>query len=128
MFSVSLSAALLLFAYLFLLKECIVVFAVIRRKDLDSSSSFPSPLPTLGFFFGRSPFWHVLGRVALRRHRVEHESQLASLLPGRYPVQADVELGAVGWVGVLGMGIGDAEGVDFCHHGALEAVVQALAL
>ena len=74
------------------------------------------------------PFWNVIGGVALRRHRVKYETQFAALLPGRDAVQADVELGAVGGVGELGMGVRHAEGIGGRHLGTLEASFQSLAL
>ena len=45
---------------------------------------------------------HILGRVALLGELVVDEPELAALLAGRDPVQADVELRAVVRVGVPG--------------------------
>jgi len=59
------------------LQECVVVFAL----------------------------WDVLWCVALLGELVVDESELATLLSGRDSVQADVELGTVVGVRVLGMGV-----------------------
>merc|ERR1719430_993248 len=49
--------------------------------------------------------WDVLGGVTLLGEFVVDESELAALLTGRDSIQADVELGAVVRVRVLGMGV-----------------------
>lgn len=49
------------------------------------------------------------------------------MFPGGDPVKADVELGAVGRVGVLGMGVGDTEGVlGGVQFGAEEATLEGV--
>jgi hypothetical protein len=58
---------------------------------------------------------------------VERQVSKMYLSPGRNSVEADVELGAVGGVSVLGVGVGDVEGVlVVAPVGALEAGVQGL--
>ena len=69
------------------------------------------------------PLGHVLGGVALLGGGVEDETLLAALGPGGDTVHADVELGAVGGVLELGVGVGDAEGVEPGVSGALEAAL-----
>ena len=54
-------------------------------------------------------------------HGVEDQSQFAALFPGGDAVQADVELGAIGRIGVLGMRVGHSEGVSRSYLGAVEA-------
>ena len=49
-----------------------------------------------------SPLWDVLGGVALLGELVVDKPELAALLAGGDPVQADVELRAVVRVGVPG--------------------------
>ena len=49
-----------------------------------------------------SPLWDVLGGVALLGELVVDKPELAALLAGGDPVQADVELGTVVGVGVPG--------------------------
>ena len=74
------------------------------------------------------PFGHIFGRVALHGHGVEDEAELASLLPGSHAVQADVELGAVRGVGVLGMGVAYTEGIGGAHLRAVEPGVESALL
>ena len=54
------------------------------------------------------PFWYIFGSVALFGDVIVDESKLTSLSPGGDAVEADVELGAVLRVGVLGVGVQDA--------------------
>merc|ERR1719201_1507270 len=49
--------------------------------------------------------WNVLWGVALLGELVVDEAELAALLTGRDSVQADVELGTVVGIGVLGVGV-----------------------
>lgn len=66
---------------------------------------------------------HILGRVALLGELVVDKPELAALLAGGDPVQADVELGTVVGVGVLGMGVELAELIGGSLLGAGEPVV-----
>merc|ERR1719273_1298969 len=66
---------------------------------------------------------HILGRVALLGELVVDEAELAALLARGDPVQADVELGTVVGVGVLGMGVELAELIGGSLLGAGEPVV-----
>merc|ERR1719278_2030229 len=77
------------------LQECVVVFAL----------------------------WDVLGGVALLGELVVDKPELAALLAGGDPVQADVELGTVVGVGVLGMGVELAELIGGSLLGAGEPIV-----
>ena len=61
-------------------------------------------------------------------HGVEDQSQFAALFPGGDAVQADVEFGAIGRIGVLGMRVGHAESVDLGTGGTLEAAFQSSVL
>merc|ERR1719186_287400 len=67
--------------------------------------------------------WDVLGCVALLGEFVVDESELAALLTGRDSVQADVELGTVVRVRVLGMGVELAKLISGSLLGAGEPVV-----
>jgi hypothetical protein len=72
----------------------------------------PKPLNLLKILkhiFLNLPLWDIFRGVARRGDGVEDEAELAALGPGGDPVEADVELGAVGWVGVLRVGVGDVE-------------------
>lgn len=56
------------------------------------------------------------------------EAELAALLARSHSVQADVELGAVRGVGVLGVRVGDAERVLGSDFRTLESALVGLAL
>ena len=56
-----------------------------------------------------SPFRYILRSVTLVGELIEHEAELATLLSGGDAVEADVEVGAVVRVGVLGVGVELAE-------------------
>ena len=75
----------------------------------------------LAFFL---PFGDVFGWVALPCDGVEDQSELTALLPWGDTVEADVELGAVSGVGVLGMGVGNAKGVSLGKFGAVETRLE----
>lgn len=70
------------------------------------------------------PFGYVFRFVALSYLIVVHLAEGASLFTGRDVVQADVELLAVGGVGVLGVGEGLSVAVQLGLGGALEAILQ----
>jgi len=67
--------------------------------------------------------WNVLWGVALLGELVVDESKLAALLTGRDSVQADVELGTVVRVGVLGVGVELTKLIGGSLLGAGETVV-----
>ena len=69
-----------------------------------------------------SPFRYILRSVTLVGELIEHEAELATLLSGGDAVEADVEVGAVVRVGVLGVGVELAELVSGGVGGALEPV------
>lgn len=67
-------------------------------------------------------FWNIFRRIARKCDGVENEAELATLGTGRHSVQADVELGAISGVGVLGVRVGGVKGVLLVGLlGALEA-------
>lgn len=78
------------------------------------------------------PFRDVLRGVALRADLVKDQPQLAALFARGDAVQADVELGAVGRVGKLWVGVRDAVGLFGVRTGprtrTLKAAVQDLGL
>ena len=53
---------------------------------------------------------------------IEHKTEFAALLPGGDAVEADVEVGAVVGVSVLGVGVELAELISRGAVGALEAI------
>ena len=59
--------------------------------------------------WGNSPLRNIFGRITGRGDGVEDEAELATLGSGGDSVEADVELGAVGRVGVLRVRVGDVE-------------------
>merc|ERR1740116_25005 len=78
------------------------------RADDDEGPLLPPLLGLLPVLQERVvvfALWDVLWGVALLGELVVDESELAALLTGRDSVQADVELGTVVRVGVLGVGV-----------------------
>jgi hypothetical protein len=69
---------------------------------------------------------NVFGRIAGLGVLVVDQAQLATLLTGRDAIEANVKLGAVWGVRVLGVRIGQAERVFGAHVGALESVLQGM--
>merc|ERR1719192_671282 len=67
--------------------------------------------------------WDVLGGVTLLGDLVVNKSELATLLSGRDSVQADVELGTVVRVRVLGVGIELTELISWSLLGTSKPVV-----
>ena len=102
-------------------EELVVVFAVKRKRKLQTGNGTKCRFLDL-------PLGHVLGGVALAANVIEDEAELAALLPGSDAVQADVELGAVGGIGVLGVGVGDAIGINFVVGGASKAALKSMGL
>ena len=96
---------------LILIKEGIVVFAV-RETDHD----------TVKTSIHHSPFRYVLGSVALVGQLIEHQTELAALLPRGDAVEADVEVGAVVGVSVLGVGVELAELISRGAGGTLQSI------
>ena len=76
---------------------------------------------------GVLPLWHILGSVALLGDVVVDQAQLTSLSPGGHAVQANVELGAVFGVSILGVGVQDT-GVSARDVWALEPADSHLVL
>jgi hypothetical protein len=68
------------------------------------------------------PFGDVLGEIALLAVGVEDLAEIAVLFTGSDSVQADVELLAVGRVGISGVGLGERLGGG--QLGASETIFQ----
>jgi len=67
-------------------------------------------------------FRYILRSVTLEGELIKHQAELAALLSGGDAVQADVEVGAVVGISVLGVGVELAELVSGRVGGALEAI------
>merc|ERR1719278_735382 len=113
--------------FLFLEKIFSAVATQGRSDDEEEDVSLLPPLlglvPVLQECVVVFALWDVLGGVALLGELVVDKSELAALLAGGDPVQADVELGTVVRVGVLGMGVELAELIGGSLLGASEPVV-----
>ena len=82
----------------------------LQDQSIISDILLKGPLPWICStkLFHCLPFWYIFGSVALFGNVVVDESKLTSLSPGGDAVEADLELGAVLRVGVLGVGVQDA--------------------
>merc|ERR1740123_1872908 len=85
--------------------------AVATQDRIDDDDEVPLLPPLLGLVPVLQEcvvvlaLWDILRCIALLGELVVNETEFAALLTGRDSVQADVELGAVVRVGVLGMGV-----------------------
>ena len=71
------------------------------------------------------PFRYVVGRIALSGEGVKDETQFATLFSRSNSVQADKEFGAIGWIGVFRVGIGDTQTIGILSIGTHKSRVVA---